>query len=116
MKNIILKILVIFLKILYLPMKHLKTKNKITYMSREANKETLDFKCIRQEMEEKYPKYKNVVITKKIGNGLISKIGYCISVIKQMYHLATSKIIILDTYCITACVLSHKKDTKIIQI
>ena len=116
MKNIILKILVIFLKILYLPMKHLKTKNKITYMSREANKETLDFKCIRQEMEEKYPKYKNVVITKKIGNGLISKIGYCINVIKQMYHLATSKIIILDTYCITACILSHKKDTKIIQI
>ena len=55
MKNIILKILVIFLKILYLPMKHLKTKNKITYMSREANKETLDFKCIRQEMEEKGP-------------------------------------------------------------
>ena len=57
-----------------------------------------------------------MVLTKKIENGIINKIAYCIYIFKQMYHLATSKVVVLDTYCITACVLSHKKDTKIIQI
>ena len=116
MKNIILRILVVLLKILYLPFKFLSVKNKITYMSRESNSESIDFKSIREELEKEYPEYKNVVLTKKIENGIINKIAYCIYIFKQMYHLATSKVVVLDTYCITACVLSHKKDTKIIQI
>lgn len=116
MKNVLLKILVIFLKILYLPMKLFKVKNKITYMSRESNFETLDFKMIRQEVEKEYPEYENVILCKKIEDGIINKISYCGNVFRQMYHLATSKVIVLDTYSITACVLSHKKETKIIQI
>lgn len=116
MKNIILKILVNILKIVYIPMKLLKVKNKITYISRQSNYETLDFKQIREEMEKQYPEYKNIVLTKKIEGGIISKIQYCINIFNQMYHLATSKIVILDTYCITACILEHKKETKVIQI
>ncbi len=116
MKKIILKILVLILKLIYMPMKLLKTKNKITYMSRQSNTESIDFRYIREEIEKQYPQYQNIVLTKKIEDGLIRKIGYCINILQQMYHLATSKIIILDTYCITACLLKHKKDTKIIQI
>ena len=109
MKNIILKIL-------YLPMRILKTKNLITYISRQNNSESIDFKKIREEMERTYPEYKNIVLTKKIEDGLFNKIQYCFEVLKQMYYLATSKVIILDTYCITVCVLPHKKETKVIQI
>ena len=116
MKNIILKILVMLLKILYLQMRLLKVKDKVTYMSRESNKETLDFTAIRQELEAEYPEYKNVVLSKKIENGIVNKIAYCGNVFRQMYHLATSRVVILDTYCITASVLPHKKETKIIQI
>lgn len=116
MKNLILKFLVILLKLIYLPMKLLKTQNKITYISRQSNTESLDFRKIREELEKEYPEYKNIVLTKKIEDGIINKIQYCINVLQQMYHLSTSKVIVLDTYCITACVLSHKKETKIIQI
>lgn len=116
MKNVLLEILVIFLKILYLPMKLFKVKDKITYMSRESNTESLDFKMIRQELEKEYPEYENIILCKKIEDGILNKISYCGNVFRQMYHLATSKVIVLDTYSITACVLSHKKKTKIIQI
>ena len=34
----------------------------------------------------------------------------------QMYHLATSKVCILDTYCPTVSILKHKKSLTIIQI
>ena len=37
----------------------------------------------------------------------------CINIFQQMYSLATSKVIVIDTYCITTCILPHKKDTKI---
>lgn len=116
MKILILKILVIVLKILYLPFRILKVKNKITYMSRQSNSESIDFRQIREELEKNYPEYKNVVLTKKIEDGIISKISYCLHIFRQMYHLATSKVVVLDSYCITASVLPHKKDTKIIQI
>ena len=119
MKNLSLKILVIFLKILYLPMKPLKLKNKITYMSRQSNAESIDCKEIREKIQSEYPEYEFKVLTKKLEakDGVIKQLLPNIkNIFSQMYHLATSKVIILDTYCITASVLSHKKETKIIQI
>lgn len=119
MRNIIFKILVIFLKILYTPMRLLKPKNKVTLISREGNKEPMEFKQIREELENSYPEYKVKVIAKKIEakDGIIKQLlPNCINILQQMYSLATSKIIILDTYCITACILPHKKETKVIQI
>ena len=35
---------------------------------------------------------------------------------KQMYHLATSRVVVLDSYCIVASVLKKKKGTTIIQM
>ena len=88
-------------------------------MSRESNNETLDFKYIRERLEKEYPEYKNVVLTKRLEakDGVIKQLfPNCINILKQMYHLATSKVVIVDTYCIPVSVLSHKKETKVIQI
>lgn len=119
MRNVIFKILVIFLKMLYTPMRLLKPKDKVSLISREGNKESMEFKRIREEIEKSYPEYKVKVIAKKIEakDGIIKQLlPNCINILQQMYCLATSKIIILDTYCITACILPHKKETKVIQI
>ncbi len=116
MSEFVLSIVAILLKIAYFPFKLLKVKNKIVYISRESNKENIDFKLIREEMESKYPEFENVVLTKKIEEGIIDKIKYIGEIYRQMYHIATSKIVIIDTYCITVSVLKHKKETKIIQI
>ena len=116
MKKIVLNIIVIILRTIYAPIKMLKTKNKVVYISRQSNRETLDFKLIRTQMEKLYPKCKNVVLAKKLEGGLVNKIGYVFHMLTQMYHISTSKIVVLDSYCIVASVLKHKKETKIIQI
>ena len=119
MRNLIFKILVIFLKILYTPMRLLRPQDKVTLISREGNKEPMEFKMIREELERSYPEYKVKVIAKKIEakDGIIKQlIPNSINILQQMYSIATSKVIIVDTYCITACILPHKKQTKIIQI
>jgi len=116
MKKIILNVIIAMLKIIYAPIKLLKIQKKVVYISRQSNRETLDFKLIKNEMEKLYPNYKNVILTKKLEGGLINKIGYVFHMFTQMYNISTSKVVILDSYCIVASVLKHKKETKIIQI
>ena len=45
-----------------------------------------------------------------------SVLMYGIHMFKQMYHLATSKVCILDTYSPTVSILKHKKNLTIVQI
>lgn len=59
---------------------------------------------------------KQVMLTKKIEKGLLKKLGYAFHIFEQMYHIATSKVVIIDTYIIPVSVLKHKKDLKVIQI
>ena len=119
MRNIIFRILVFFLKLLYLPMRLFKVKDKVSLISRQSNFESIDFKSIREELETMYPEYQVKVIAKKIEekDGILKQLlPNVINIFKQMYSLATSKVVIIDTYCITTCILPHKKETKVIQI
>lgn len=97
-------------------MKWMKSKNKVVYISRQFNNPTLDFSLIKEEIERIDPSVQNVVLTKRIEKGFVNTISYIFHMLKQMYHIATSKVVIVDTYCIPVCVLKHKETTKIIQI
>lgn len=116
MKKIIAKIGINILKIIYLPMKLLNVKNKIVYISRQYNNATLDFLLLKEEIEKIDKNVQNIFLTKRLEKGLKNNILYIFHMLKQMYHIATSKIVIVDTYCIVISVLKHKKETKIIQI
>lgn len=116
MKIFFIKIGILILKIIYCPMKWMKSKNKVVYISRQFNSPTLDFSLIKEEMERIDPSIQNVLLTKRLEKGFVNTISYVFHMLKQMYHIATSKVVIVDTYCIPVCVLKHKETTKIIQI
>ena len=116
MKKIGIKIGILILKITYLPFKLLKVQNKVVYISRQFNHPTLDFRLLKNEIEKLDNNIKNVFLTKRIEKGLWNGILYIFHMVKQMYHVATAKIVIVDTYCIVVSVLNHKKETKIIQM
>ena len=99
-----------------MPIKLFKVKNKIVYISRQFNHPTLDFTLLKDAIEKIDPSIENVMLTKRLEKGLKNSILYILHIFKQMYHISTSKIVIVDTYCIAVSVLNHKKDTKIIQI
>lgn len=119
MKYVLIKIAVIFLNIIYFFIKLFPTRNKITMISRQSNSMSIDFKLLKEEIE-KHKKYKVVVLCKKLKGkeeaNLLSLIGYSFHMFKQMYHIATSKVVILDSYCICISVLKHKKSLKVIQM
>ena len=101
---------------IYCFFKLIPTKNKITFISRQANSTSIDFKLLINELTATLPNYQVVVLCKKIDRGILNKIFYCFHIFKQMYHIATSKVVILDSYCITISILNHKKSLKVIQM
>lgn len=116
MKGFILKIGIGILRLIYLPIKLFKVKNKIVYISRQFNHPTLDFKLLVKAVEDLDSNVQNVVLTKRLEKGLLNSISYILHIFKQMYHISTAKVVVVDTYCIPVSVLKHKKDTKFIQI
>lgn len=102
------------LKLIYFFMKFLKTvPNKVVFISRRSNRVTLEYQMYLNALKEN--NIKTVVLCKKMKKGILGCIAYLPEIFKQMYHLATSKVCVLDTYCIPASILTHKKDLKIIQ-
>lgn len=118
MKIILLKIAVICLKCFYFFIKLFPTKNKITFISRQGNNVSLDFSILSKQLKEDFSDYKIVILSKRLTqeDSIFVKIKYCFHIISQMYHIATSKIVILDSYCLPVCVLNHKKELKVIQM
>lgn len=113
---LIVKIVVSCLRLLYVPFKLLlKPKNKITMISRQYDETPISFSLIERALREKNQEVKIVILSKKLEGNLIKKIEYCFHLLQQMYHIATSKIVIVDGYCITVSVLNHKPDQIFIQ-
>ncbi|MDD2504686.1 MAG: CDP-glycerol glycerophosphotransferase family protein [Bacilli bacterium] len=113
----IIKIYIVFLNAIYILFKFNKSKKKVFFLSRQGNSASIDYKLIIKELEKKYPTYEIVVMTKKIEKKpLTFFIKNNAILFKQMYHLSTSEICIIDGYNLSVSVLKHKKELKIIQI
>lgn len=115
-KYVIINIWKAFNNLIYSFMKLFKTKNKVTFISRQTNDNNIDFDLIIKELNKKENVPKIVVLNKKLEKGLASKISYMMHMYVQMYHIATSKVVIIDGYCIAISILKHKKELKVIQI
>ena len=102
--------------LLYAILKLFPTKKKIVFLSRQSNSVSVDFKLLGENIKQNHPEYKTVFLCKKIGGGIFGKIAYAFHILVQMYHLATSKVAIIDSYCIPVSLLNHKKDLLVIQI
>lgn len=114
-KYVFIKIWNLTNSFIYMFFKLLKTKNKATFISRQTNNENLDFNLIIEELK-KDSDIEIVVLNKKIGKTIKEKIKYVFHMYRQMYHIATSKVVILDGYCIAISNLKHKKELEVIQI
>ena len=65
-------------------------------------------------------KIKVKILCHKLEGGInakfTEKMRYGIHMLSQMYNIATSKVVILDSYCILISILKHKKKLKVIQM
>ena len=110
MKNIILYIVLGAINLLFYNIK--VNDNKITFISYKTNKLEGNFKLISENINTKY-KQKFLLI--KYENTIIGNIKYFFNCISQLYHVNTSKVIVLDynNYVVSNF---KKKEVKVVQI
>lgn len=119
-RSVFMKILaslaVAFLRVIYFFLKLFPAKNKILYLSRQANTPSIDFVMLSEKINEIDPSLKQVMITRRMERNFVAALKGIWVTFPQMYHLATSKVCITDGYSIPVSVLKHKKDLTVFQI
>ncbi|MDO4485185.1 MAG: CDP-glycerol glycerophosphotransferase family protein [Bacillota bacterium] len=115
MKTII-NIIKAVLNALYAVLKLLPVQKKILFLSRQSNSPSIDIALLSERIAAEHPDYQTVILCRKIGPGLMGKISYCFHMLRQMYHLATSQAVILDSYAILVSLLKHRRSLLVIQM
>lgn len=116
MIKIFAKIFGAVMGVFYFFIKRRKTQNKIAFISRQSEKPSVDFRYLINEIRTNYPDYKVEVHCKMIPESFGGKVKYIGEMFSQMKAMATSKVVILDGYCILASMLKHKDGLEIIQL
>lgn len=106
----------VFLNIIYLFIKIIPTQEKIVMLSRQSNKPSIDFELIKEEILRRNDKIEIIMLCRVLRQDFKERIKYCFYILKCMYHIATSKVCIIDGYSIPISLLKHKKNLEIIQI
>lgn len=90
------------------------TGDKITFISRQSDVPSDDFRLLDRELKRRG--VKTVMLCRSLRKTAAGMVSYCFHMLRQMYHMAGSKVLILDGYCIAASMLRHKKSLSIVQI
>ena len=113
---VLLKIGLALYGVIYAVLKRLPVQKKIVFMSRQSNEPSLDIRMTADEIKKSHPDYKTVILCRKIEKNLKGMAGYGLHMFRQLYHMATAEAAVLDSYCIPACCLHHRKGFLIVQM
>lgn len=116
MKIFLIKAFVVFIRIIYAPMKLKKTQNKILWLSRQSDDKSLDMLMLEAELKKELPEAKQSFRLKKLRDEGSLSLSYIFSIFSDMAELVTARLVIVDTYSIPVSCLKHKKDLSVIQL
>lgn len=112
----ILKLLIAVLNLIFAVMKLFPVQDKVTFISRQSNNKSDDMKLLEAELKRQAPDITLIFLCRKLEGNMLHKIIYCFHVLRQMYHIATSKVVILDSYCAAVSVLKQRESLTVIQM
>ena len=110
-----------------------KVKRQVFFLSRQSNFISLNYELLIEELKKIKPEIEIKVVCKKVDEDINAAIRnekqnknlfkrlkpaikYYFLIHKQMYYIATSKVIIIDGYNLPISILKHKKGTVVIQL
>ena len=105
------------LQLIYLPLKAFcKVQDQVVYLSRQSNEKSLDMQLLEQAIEEKAPGTRQVFRLQMMEDGFAGKLRYFGHLVGDMKALASSKVVIVDTYSIAVSCLRHKAGVQVVQM
>ena len=105
-----------FLNLIYAVFKLFPVRNKITLISRQSDSASEDFLMLKTELKKQSPDTEIKILCKKLRKSPPALFSYMGHILVQMYHIATSRTVVLDSYCIPISILKQRKKLRVIQI
>ena len=113
--------------LLYAVLKLFPTRQKVIFLSRQLNEPSIDFKMLEAEILERDPTVRTIMICERIEATAVAGnrreipliiIGFRLlyNTLRSMFHVATGRVVILDTYSPVISLLNHKPTLTVIQI
>ncbi|MEU2203393.1 CDP-glycerol glycerophosphotransferase family protein [Microbacterium oleivorans] len=106
----------IALSAVYAPLKLLPVQRKVVMISREHPTVPDDFTDLAASLIRQDPDVSVVMLVRMVPPGVIRKIRYAAHLLHQLYHVATARVVVVDTYAIVASVLRHRDELTVIQM
>ena len=105
------------LRLLYGILKLFPVKpNKVLFLSRQSDGLSLDFAMLKEELLRQKPEVQITAICNRLDDSKKGLIGFGADTLRSMYHLATSRVCVLDAYWPAVSLLHHKEDLTVIQM
>lgn len=119
MKNVRIGIVRYFLASVYAVLKLFTRvdERKVVFLGRRMNREPLDFRLIIEELQRRDPEVRTVVLSKLLrGDDHRETFMFAPVLLKSLYHLATAKVCVLDSYWPAVSMLKHRRALTVYQI
>jgi CDP-ribitol ribitolphosphotransferase len=87
-------------------------RKRIVCLSRQQNGSTADFSLLRSCVEKEHPDWNVIILAKTLD----SMASYAPHMLKQIYYLATSEMVVLDSYCIVVSLLGRRIKAPVLQM
>lgn len=101
---------------IYAPLKLLPLQRKVVLISREHPTVPDDFRDLTAAIRRRDSTVRVVTLVRMVPPGILAKIGYAFHMLRQLYHVATARVLLVDTYAIVASVLRHRRELTVIQL
>ncbi len=107
----------VLLNFIYVFHKICPVKNRILIVSRQNETASKDIRMLQKELKKQNPDIEVIVSCRMIPPDWGGRGRYLWYMVTEQMHLfATSKVVVLDGYCIVASILRHRKLLKIVQM
>lgn len=110
--SLVARLIVGVLRLIYAALKLLPAQNKVVLMSRLYRRTSQDFRLVRDELERQDESLEVVILNHR--NTGVFNVPF--QMLSEMYHLATSRACVTDSYMAPISVLKHKKSLVVVQI
>ena len=111
-RKIAIGIATFLLAALYALCRLLPQRQRIVCISRQSDSTPVDFRLIKEYCERRDPPWGVVILAKQLRNPAT----YLFEMIRQVYYIATSRAVVLDSYCIVVGLLHDRIRVPVVQI
>lgn len=104
------------LNLIFAFMKLRPVRNKVTFLSRQSDEKPLDMQFLEAELLRQDANLEVTCLCKTMMPGIAGAIKYSKHLLRQMWHISVSSVVLIDGYCMGVSLLKQRGCVTVIQM